>query len=71
MYICMYVCMYDVCILLWLTVCEVDIVLSRLSEVAKLCKSADIPHLVNNAYGVQSTKCMHSIQEVGSLSCTV
>lgn len=35
----------------------------RLPEVARLCKSLDIPHLVNNAYGVQSTKCMHSIQE--------
>ena len=35
----------------------------RLPEVAKLCKILDVPHLVNNAYGVQSTKCMHSIQQ--------
>lgn len=39
--------------------------LCRLSEVARLCKSHDVPHVVNNAYGVQSTKCMHLIQEVG------
>lgn len=24
----------------------------------------DIPHVVNNAYGVQSSKCMHLIQQV-------
>lgn len=35
----------------------------RLSEVAILCSKHDLPHIVNNAYGVQSTKCMHLIQE--------
>ena len=39
--------------------------LVRLSEVAQLCKRFNIPHLVNNAYGVQSSKCMHVIEEVG------
>lgn len=36
----------------------------RLEEVATICKESDIPHVVNNAYGVQSTKCMHLIQQV-------
>ena len=36
----------------------------RLEEVAKLCKEQNVPHLVNNAYGVQSSKCMHLIQQV-------
>ena len=36
----------------------------RLSEIAGLCKKYDIPHIVNNAYGVQSSKCMHIIEEV-------
>ena len=36
----------------------------RLSEVAGLCKKYDIPHIANNAYGVQSSKCMHIIEEV-------
>ena len=36
----------------------------RLCEVAQLCSKHGIPHVVNNAYGVQSTKCMHVIQQV-------
>ena len=32
-------------------------------EVARICKKYDIPHITNNAYGLQSTKCMHLIQE--------
>ena len=36
----------------------------RLEEVAKLCKEHNVPHIVNNAYGVQSSKCMHLIQQV-------
>lgn len=36
----------------------------RLPEVGGLCKKYDIPHIVNNAYGVQSSKCMHVIEEV-------
>ena len=36
----------------------------RLEEVGQICKEHDIPHLVNNAYGVQSSKCMHIINEV-------
>ena len=37
---------------------------NRLSEVAEMCKRYNIPHIVNNAYGVQSSKCMHVIEEV-------
>jgi O-phospho-L-seryl-tRNASec:L-selenocysteinyl-tRNA synthase len=36
-----------------------------LPSVAKLCRRKDIPHLVNNAYGLQSTKCAHLLEEVG------
>jgi len=36
----------------------------RLEEVAMLCRQFDIPHLINNAYGIQSSKCMHLIQQV-------
>lgn len=31
-----------------------------------MCAKYDIPHIVNNAYGVQSSKCMHLIQQVGA-----
>ncbi|KAJ7336496.1 hypothetical protein OS493_011699 [Desmophyllum pertusum] len=39
----------------------------RLEEVAKLCKEQDVPHIVNNAYGVQSSKCMHLIQQAARI----
>ena len=29
-----------------------------------ICKDFDVPHLVNNAYGVQASKCMHLLQQV-------
>ncbi|XP_068746240.1 O-phosphoseryl-tRNA(Sec) selenium transferase-like isoform X2 [Montipora capricornis] len=39
----------------------------RLEEVAKLCKEQVVPHVVNNAYGVQSSKCMHLIQQAARI----
>ena len=33
--------------------------------VAEICGKLGVPHLVNNAYGVQSSKCMHIIEESG------
>ncbi|XP_071481281.1 O-phosphoseryl-tRNA(Sec) selenium transferase-like [Diadema antillarum] len=47
------------------TSCFAPRVPDRLEEVAAICKERDIPHVVNNAYGVQSSKCMHLIQEAG------
>ncbi|XP_047241948.1 O-phosphoseryl-tRNA(Sec) selenium transferase isoform X2 [Girardinichthys multiradiatus] len=40
-----------------------NILSSRLEELATMCAKYDIPHIVNNAYGVQSSKCMHLIQQ--------
>ncbi|KAI4900144.1 hypothetical protein NFI96_023873 [Prochilodus magdalenae] len=34
-----------------------------LEELAVMCAKYNIPHIVNNAYGVQSSKCMHLIQQ--------
>lgn len=39
----------------------------RLEELSSLCSKHDIPHIVNNAYGVQSSRCMHLIQQVSTL----
>lgn len=36
----------------------------RLEELATMCAKYDVPHIVNNAYGVQASKCMHLIQQV-------
>ena len=35
-----------------------------LVEVAVMCAAMEVPHVVNNAYGLQSTKCTHLINEV-------
>jgi O-phospho-L-seryl-tRNASec:L-selenocysteinyl-tRNA synthase len=34
-----------------------------LETISKLCLDRDIPHIVNNAYGIQSSKCMHLIEQ--------
>lgn len=47
---------------------------NRLEDVGKICREADIPHLVNNAYGIQTSKCCHLIKEaarVGRLDAFV
>ena len=41
----------------------------RIEELAALCAKHDVPHIVNNAYGVQSSKCMHLIQQVCGPGC--
>ncbi|XP_077157618.1 O-phosphoseryl-tRNA(Sec) selenium transferase [Paroedura picta] len=45
------------------TSCFAPRVPDRLEELAEICAKHDIPHIVNNAYGVQSSKCMHLIQQ--------
>ncbi|XP_014788581.1 O-phosphoseryl-tRNA(Sec) selenium transferase [Octopus bimaculoides] len=35
----------------------------KLEEIAKLCKENNIPHLVNNAYGIQASKCTHLLEQ--------
>nr|CAH65228.1 hypothetical protein RCJMB04_9o5 [Gallus gallus] len=45
------------------TSCFAPRVPDRLEELAIICANYDIPHIVNNAYGVQSSKCMHLIQQ--------
>uniref|UniRef100_A0A8C0ACA6 O-phosphoseryl-tRNA(Sec) selenium transferase n=1 Tax=Bos mutus grunniens TaxID=30521 RepID=A0A8C0ACA6_BOSMU len=46
------------------TSCFAPRVPDRLEELAVICANYGIPHIVNNAYGVQSSKCMHLIQQV-------
>ncbi|XP_052055306.1 O-phosphoseryl-tRNA(Sec) selenium transferase isoform X2 [Apodemus sylvaticus] len=45
------------------TACFAPRVPDRLEELAVICANYDIPHVVNNAYGLQSSKCMHLIQQ--------
>lgn len=45
----------NVAAVLTTTSCFAPRAADRLVEVAKLCKEADVPHVVNNAYGVQAS----------------
>ncbi|XP_004762735.1 O-phosphoseryl-tRNA(Sec) selenium transferase [Mustela putorius furo] len=45
------------------TSCFAPRVPDRVEELAVICANYGIPHIVNNAYGVQSSKCMHLIQQ--------
>ncbi|KAM9330371.1 O-phosphoseryl-tRNA(Sec) selenium transferase [Gastrophryne carolinensis] len=45
------------------TSCFAPRVPDRVEELSEMCAKYDIPHIVNNAYGVQSSKCMHLIQQ--------
>jgi len=45
------------------TSCFAPRIPDNLEEVAILCKEFAIPHLVNNAYGIQASKCMHLLQQ--------
>ncbi|OMJ25459.1 O-phosphoseryl-tRNA(Sec) selenium transferase [Smittium culicis] len=45
------------------TSCFAPRVPDRLVQVSTICKNYNIPHLVNNAYGVQSTRCLGLLSE--------
>ncbi|XP_065071859.1 O-phosphoseryl-tRNA(Sec) selenium transferase-like isoform X2 [Rhopilema esculentum] len=45
------------------TSCFAPRVPDRVEEIAIICKDFDIPHIINNAYGLQSSKCMHIIDQ--------
>jgi len=45
------------------TSCFAPRVPDRLEEIAEICKNSEVPHIVNNAYGLQSSKCMHLIEQ--------
>jgi|SRR5882757_8157939 len=45
------------------TSCFAPRLVDDVESVASLCKDTPIFHLVNNAYGLQSTKCSHALKE--------
>ncbi|KAG1680516.1 O-phosphoseryl-tRNA(Sec) selenium transferase [Nymphon striatum] len=53
----------NIACILTTTSCFAPRVPDSLIEVAEICQNNDIPHIVNNAYGIQSSKCMHLIYE--------
>ena len=44
-----------------------NITVFRIGDIAKLCEKYDIPHIINNAYGVQAPRCMNLISEADRL----
>ena len=53
----------QVCCVLTTTSCFAPRAHDSLEEVARVCAKLNVPHLVNNAYGLQSSKCMHLIEQ--------
>ncbi|XP_033100355.1 O-phosphoseryl-tRNA(Sec) selenium transferase-like [Anneissia japonica] len=45
------------------TTCFAPRVPDKLEEIAGICKKNSVPHIINNAYGVQLSKCTHLIEQ--------
>ncbi|XP_071448106.1 O-phosphoseryl-tRNA(Sec) selenium transferase [Hetaerina americana] len=53
----------NIACILTTTSCFAPRAADSVDQVAVLCARYGVPHLVNNAYGLQSARCMHLIQE--------
>lgn len=53
----------NVCCVLSTTSCFAPRTCDNIIELAKLCQESDIPHVVNNAYGLQSTYLTHQLEQ--------
>ncbi|ESO96581.1 hypothetical protein LOTGIDRAFT_143936 [Lottia gigantea] len=49
------------------TSCFAPRIPDKLEDIAVVCKDFNIPHLINNAYGLQSSKCTHLIQQASQV----
>ena len=56
-----------ICCIMTTTSCFAPRVPDQLEKVAEICQNYGIPHLVNNAYGLQSSKCMHVIEQANRI----
>lgn len=57
----------NICCVLSTTSCFAPRTCDQIAQLADLCRSKDIPHVVNNAYGLQSTYLTHQIEQAGRL----
>ncbi|KAG8240045.1 hypothetical protein J437_LFUL019613, partial [Ladona fulva] len=53
----------NIACILTTTSCFAPRAADSVEQVAVLCARYGVPHLINNAYGLQSARCMHLIQE--------
>ncbi|XP_055548376.1 O-phosphoseryl-tRNA(Sec) selenium transferase isoform X2 [Wyeomyia smithii] len=56
---------HNICCVLSTTSCFAPRTCDSITELAELCERNDIPHIVNNAYGLQSTYLTHQIEQAG------
>ena len=53
----------DICCIISTTSCFAPRAIDNIHGLSQLCHTYAIPHLINNAYGLQSTKILHEIEQ--------
>lgn len=53
----------NICCIFSVSSCFAPRAIDKIEEIAKLCQKYKICHLINNAYGLQSSKCTHVINQ--------
>lgn len=53
----------DICCVISTTSCFAPRAIDNIQQLSHLCQKYSIPHVINNAYGLQSTKIIHEIEQ--------
>ena len=53
----------QICCIISTTSCFAPRAIDNIQSLSQLCQTYSIPHLINNAYGLQSTKIVHEIEQ--------
>jgi len=53
----------DICCVISTTSCFAPRAIDNIQQLSQLCEKYSIPHVINNAYGLQSTKIIHEIEQ--------
>ena len=54
----------EICCIISTTSCFAPRAIDNIQSLSQLCQTYSIPHVINNAYGLQSTKITHEIEQV-------
>ncbi|CAF3013318.1 unnamed protein product [Rotaria socialis] len=54
---------HEICCIISTTSCFAPRAIDNVQQISNLCQKYSIPHLINNAYGLQSTKIIHEIEQ--------
>jgi O-phospho-L-seryl-tRNASec:L-selenocysteinyl-tRNA synthase len=58
----------EICCIISTTSCFAPRAIDNIQDLSHLCQTYSIPHLINNAYGLQSTKIIHEIEQTKRLN---